>query len=162
MKYLAVLLLLLIGCSPKYLPIKEKTIVKDTTIFKDREVKIFTPGSSTNIDIDSLFEMWQKVYGTTVTRTVVKTDPTLQTKLTLFYDSLGKLVNAKCETLEKEHNLILQDKERRITKLQETVLEQQKTFGQKLQNTILSIIGGLISIVVLIIIGIILIKRMTS
>lgn len=163
MKYLIPMLLFLAACGPKMVPVSTVTERSDTTIIKDRLVTIKVPSGSVDVNMDSLFESWTRVYGKApVNRTIVMTDPKLRAQLTLFIDSLGNVYNAKCEALEGELTAKVQDKERIIREKDSQIVELKESFAQEIGNLIKGVIGGAIFLIVLGVVGWLVFRRMSS
>lgn len=163
MKYLLILCLFVAACAPKHVPVQTITKTDTTTIIREKPILIKVPGSGVDINLDSLFNAWSKANPAqpTVNRTIYLTDPKLQTRLQIFTDSLGNLV-ARCETLEREHLARVQEKDRVINSYQKDVVQLKESFGKRLEQTILTIIGGLCVLLFLVVVTLIVIKRMSS
>lgn len=66
-------------------------------------------------------------------RTIYYTDPKLKTQLSFALDSIGRLV-IQCRTLEAQYWEKLKEKDRIIERKELQIMEQAKTFGQKLST----------------------------
>jgi hypothetical protein len=158
LKILFLILLFKLAACKTYVPVSHTEHRSDTTIIREKLVPVKVPGSSVATHIgkdqyDSLVRALMNLPRTS--RTIYITDPTLQTQLKIYIDSLGQLA-FKCQTLEREYQAKLQEKERTITTTTETVVEKEETLGQKLERFLRN---GLIWAVIAIIICAVLILK---
>ncbi|MFN7879908.1 MAG: hypothetical protein ACK5P1_07865 [Sphingobacteriia bacterium] len=77
---------------------------------------------------------------------VIYTDPKMHTRLAYAIDSLGRLM-ITCQTLERKHQAIVEERERTIRDLQKQVLVEKESGVQRFVDKL--IIYGMLAIVVL-------------
>lgn len=101
---LLLLPLILLSCKPTQ-QITEKHFRSDSTIIEYEPIVIEIPGSQVIQELpanfyDSISQVLQQ--RPPDQRVIYQTDPTLQTRLSFFLDSLGRL-QARCESLERQY-----------------------------------------------------------
>lgn len=133
----------LVGCRIQQ-PASSVHHYHDSTIVREKVVTIPVPGSHVRTGLsrtqyDSLVSALQLLPRN---QQVIYTDPKMHTRLAYAIDSLGRLM-ITCQTLERKHQAIVEERERTIRDLQKQVLVEKESGVQKL------IIYGMLAIVVL-------------
>lgn len=133
----------LVGCRIQQ-PASSVHHYHDSTIVREKVVTIPVPGSQVRTGLsrtqyDSLVSALQLLPRN---QQVIYTDPKMHTRLAYAIDSLGRLM-ITCQTLERKHQAIVEERERTIRDLQKQVLVEKESGVQKL------IIYGMLAIVVL-------------
>jgi len=161
------LALLVFGCGKRLVPIKEVYHKSDTTIVTEKLVPIEVEGSNVIAvgKVDSLLKLWTSYDPTwelsmdsdvpldpNKRKVAEFIDPTNQTRLTIFYDSLTRELAAKCETLEKMHYARVQEKETIIKEYKETIAKERKSFADQVKQIIVYVIVGACALVGLIVV----------
>jgi hypothetical protein len=134
----------LVGCRIQQ-PASSVHHYHDSTIVREKVVTIPVPGSHVRTGLsrtqyDSLVSALQLLPRNQ--QVIYRTDPKMHTRLAYALDSLGRLI-ITCQTLERKHQAIVEERERTIRDLQKQVLVEKESGVQKL------IIYGMLAIVVL-------------
>lgn len=130
-------LFLATGCKPVR-QVTEKHYKLDSTIIKYEPLFIEIPGSEVVQELPpSFYDSISKLLAGRPPdqRVIYRTDPTLQTRLSFFLDSLGNL-QAKCETLEKQYEDSIASILRIIKEIDHRTIVKEPGFFEKMKDFI--------------------------